>query len=474
MSWYDKIFENVAVKIASYMQDDLGRSNGILASYYDGNHVPQLKDKNGQNDNIITNHIGVNVNRSVSRLLRGGVEFVLPEGSEKEHEYIDKVWELNKKQILLIQLGLYGAVFGTAYFKIVPDKINDPVTTEQDLFPRLVPLYPDIVRMRTAPDDVDTIIMYRIEWHNAEDTREIVYREDTVRQEDDTWVVENWIKEGGSAWQLVDSTVWPYDFAPIAHAKNLPSLNTCYGMDEESDAVNTQNKYNLSMSNTGKVIKHHAHPRTIFKGVGKSQIEKLDDSPDSALVIPNADAEVFNLEMQSDLASSRGFANDLQKNMATIMREIDMSSLEANVGNLTNFGIRVLYTDAIDKNDTKRLLYGDMLREVNRRLLVLAGMNQDAGEVQWGEAMIVSIDEEIAADKLALDMGIVDVQTVAERSIYQKRYGMEWEDIQERLQESKDERTEDRTEDRTEVRAEGDGRQGDTKSELPISLDPRV
>ena len=158
------------------------------------------------------------------------------------------------------------------------------------------------------------------------------------------------------------------------------------------------------------------------------------------------------------------------------MREIDMSSVEANIGNFTNFGIRLLYSDAIDKNDTRRLLYGDALTELNRRLLELAGYkNQDAGEVQWGEAMIINIDEEIQADERALSMGIVDKQTVAERSIYTKRYGMTWEDIQKRLEEQKGDNdgTEDETgtEGGTEARAEAEGRQDDPEAEPAVPLD---
>jgi len=95
MSIFDNVrnFVQNINAIANFMQDDIGRRNTVLAAYFDGDHVPQLKSKNGQNDNIITNHIGVNISRSVSRMYRGGVEFVLPEGAEREQEYIDKVWE---------------------------------------------------------------------------------------------------------------------------------------------------------------------------------------------------------------------------------------------------------------------------------------------------------------------------------------------------------------------------------------------
>ena len=435
MAFWDNALEVMARKISDYMMDERGRRYSYLESMYDGDHPAPLKVKKGQDDNIITNHIGVNVNRSVSRMLRGSVEFALPEGAEAQQEYLDEVWRVNKKDILLLKWALHGAVFGTAYLKIVPDKLDNPLTGALDLFPRLVPLYPDIVRMTTASDDVDDVIQYRIEWTDPQDSREIVYREDTDKQDNDTWIVENSEKHGSAQWQVVSSTVWPYPFAPIVHNQNLPSLNKVYGQDEISDAVNTQNKYNFTMSNTGKIIKHHAHPRTIFKGIGKSQIEMLDDSVDSAIILNNPDADAANLELQSDLVSSREFSKDLKQNMATIMREIDMSAIEQNIGNITNFGLRILYTDAIDKNNTKRMLYGEALEQVNRILLVLAGFEgeqSDPGEIKWGDALVTNILEEIQADQQALSMGIVDKQSVAERSIYKDRYGMDWDDMQER------------------------------------------
>jgi hypothetical protein len=105
------------------------------------------------------------------------------------------------------------------------------------------------------------------------------------------------------------------------------------------------------------------------------------------------------------------------------------------LGQLTNFGLQVLWSDAIDKNDTKRQLYGDFLIELNRRLLVLAdftGEQSKPGTLQWGNALPINIEEELRADKMALEMGIIDKETVAKR--YQSRYGKEWEDIKAALE----------------------------------------
>jgi hypothetical protein len=83
-------------------------------------------------------------------------------------------------------------------------------------------------------------------------------------------------------------------------------------------------------------------------------------------------------------------------------------------------------------------LYGDALLELNRRLLVLGGWGMEAsnpGSIQWGSALPINIAEEMAADKLALELGIIDKQSVAER--YFSRYGREWDDIEAALEEEK-------------------------------------
>lgn len=445
----------MAAKIAPYIQDALGMRGAMLANYYSGDHRPQLKTKVGQqDDNIVQNFVGLAVDRSVSRLYRGGVQFVLPDGATTQKEYLDKVWDLNKKEIILYQVGLHGAVYGTAFFKICPDELVDPMTNK--IYPRLIAIDPEIIRVECAPQDMNDIERYIIEYklirkNDAGRPEEVAFREITRQAADneqydtpdgpeslasETWVIEEWEQSAqfGNQWTLVSSTPWPYEFPPIIHWKNLPSLKSCYGSGDIDDAINVQDKSNFVVSNTGKIIKFHAHPETIGTGFSADSIKKLDGAVGAFHIISTPEAKVFNLEMQSDLASSRAFALDLRQSIFDISREVDLTSISDKLGALTNFGLHVLYTDALDKNDTKRQLYGDALKELNRRLLVLAGndgIQSDPGKIAWGDALITNPLEEMQVDQLALDMRIVDRETVSER--YKARYGKSWDDIQKAL-----------------------------------------
>jgi hypothetical protein len=437
----------LAGKIAPHINDALGVQGSILSRYYMGDHRKQLKVKAGaQDENIIINFVGLAVDRSVSRLFRGGIQFQLPEGAEEQQEYLDNVWDLNKKEILLYQVALHGAVYGTPYFKISPDAIIDPYTEKP--YPRLIAIDPEIVRIKVSPQDMNEIEEYKIEYtclehRNGREVdvshRELIRHADNevedeagVRytEQSETWQIEEYEQVGGGQWQLVMLTEWPYNFPPIIHWKNLPSLKTVYGDSDIDDAINVQDKSNFVVSNTGKIIKFHAHPETIGTGFSVKDMQNLEAAVGSFHAIPNPDAKVFNLEMQSDLASSRAFALDLRQSIFDISREVDISSMADKLGQLTNFGLQVLWSDAIDKNNTKRQLFGDALLELNRRLLVLAGFEGEEsrpGTIQWSNPLPVNIMEEMTADEKAISMAIVDKETVANR--YFERYGKSYDDI---------------------------------------------
>ena len=91
-----------------------------------------------------TDHMGHKANKTNAEL---------DEEIKQQQEYLDKVWDLNKKEIILYQVGLHGTVYGTTYFKISPDGVIDPYTNKP--YPRLIALDPEIIRVKTAPQDMN-------------------------------------------------------------------------------------------------------------------------------------------------------------------------------------------------------------------------------------------------------------------------------------------------------------------------------
>ncbi len=429
MNFIDKQIEKLGNYIAGRITTDKECRDNILRDYYDGDHPDQLKVKaNAYDDNFTVNYIGLAIARGVSRLFNNGITFKLPEGAESQKEYLDQVWDANKQEQLLYQLGLNGAVYGTPYLKIVPDGIVNRKTGE--LTHRLIALDPEITRVETNPFDVDEPEKYIIEFSIKTDMETKSYKEVTRQAKEDdfedpnnaanTWIVEHWImnKQTGDKWVLDPANPpyqWPYDFPPIIHWKNLPSLKASHGWRGSTDAewaIGIQNKLNFADSNINKTIRLNSAPPTIVTGVNDEP--KMGTGPGSLSWFTNPETKAYNLQANADIAGSMAYADSLESGIFELMREVPPAVIKTLGSGLTNFVMRVLFSDAIDKTDTKRELYGDAILEINRRLLILAGNeNVDPGIIVWGSALPENPTEKIAEDTFLLNMGLVSKKTIA-------------------------------------------------------------
>jgi hypothetical protein len=265
MAIWDGFLDGLANRIADRMG---GNPESITRrKYYIGDQKRQLAVKTGKtDDNIIVNLVGLAVDRSVSHVLAGGVEFDLPELDNQEEtqtdsegntvevdhpqqDYIDAVWEVNSKSVLLLNLVINASVFGTGYIKIIPEGSIDPYTALS--YPRLIALNPEYLTIETDPQDQEKVISYKVEYKIGD----YAYREitrlagpnDKTIDEDGKerpidsklWMIFNQKQNINSGqWENIDPPqVFPYDFPNILHVKNLPSLNSMYGSSDIDDIL---------------------------------------------------------------------------------------------------------------------------------------------------------------------------------------------------------------------------------------------
>jgi hypothetical protein len=429
MGFLDKQIEKLGNYIAGRMVTDKERHDNILRDYYDGDHPDQLNvKKNSYDDNFSMNYVGLAISRGVSRLFNNGIEFKITDETQKK--FLDEVWDANKQEQLLYQLGLNGSVYGTPFLKIVPDGIINRKTGKP--IARLIALDPEITRVEVNPFDVDEPEKYIIEFSIKDDKETKSYKEVTrqAKEDDfqdpesavDSWIVEHWIinKQTGGKWMLDPENPpyqWPYDFPPIIHWKNLPSLKASHGWRGSTDmewALGVQNKLNFADSNINKTIRLNSAPPTIVTGV--TQAPEMGTGPGSLSWFTNPETKVINLQANADIEGSMLYAKSLESGIFELMREVPPAVVAQLGSGLTNFVMRVVYSDAIDKTDTKRELYGDAILEINRRLLVLNGNESaDPGLIVWGAALPENPVEQIATDTFLLDKGLVSKKTIAEK-----------------------------------------------------------
>lgn len=422
-----------------------------LKNYYEGDHRRQIKTKTGQpDDNLILNFTQLVVERSISLLFGSGVEFELPgEDDAPNRLYIDDVWNANNKDIFLHKLGQYGSIYGTCFIKIVPEGVES-MEDENAFLPRLIALNPMFMKIETSPEDVDTIERYEMRFNTVIDDREVARKEITepvysIIQEEDgefsgggeiiAWKISNYIADHrtGGQWELMyDPQIWEYNFAPIIHWQNLPKAGEAYGRSDVEDILELNDRINFIAGNISKIIRYHAHPKTWGRNALSGSQSKASWGPDEMVLFSGDNALIQNLEMQSDLQSSQQYLMMLRQSLFDISRTVDITSLSDKLGALTNFGLRVLFMDSVNKNNTKREIYGNGLVDLNHRLLVIGEQQDvDGGEVRWPETLPEDETEKMAGDGFDLEKGLASKETISEKR------GYDWEAEQERIEEER-------------------------------------
>jgi hypothetical protein len=387
------------------------------------------RSREGYDDNVVGNFLGLALDRGISLLFGKEIEFEWEEGvDDATVEYIDDIWEANNKPILLHKLAMYGGEDGTVFVKLVPDEEKGWRIIAQD------PIFKDIL---TDPDDDEKVIRYVTQYKTRDIDGEEVAKRETIlagNYEDLTqplthWLIRNEInsRSTGGKWVIVSENVWPYVQAPLIHWQNLPMVGTAWGMpDIADDVIELQDKSNFAISNVNRIIRLFAHPFRWSRGFGGAKVAgaanaEMDTGPDKMPNVDSPTAEVNQLPPVGDVPGAVGHAQNLRQIIFDTTRNTDISSMKDKVGALTNFGLRILFYDALQKLETKRNLYAWGIREINRRILIFSNMEPKDCTITWKDPL--PVDETALRTNLEADMrmGVVSKETIA------KRLGYDWE-----------------------------------------------
>jgi hypothetical protein len=311
----------------------------------------------------------------VSFLLGDGVRFDVGADDEEteDDEAVKMLWAENRMGMLLNNIALSGCLTGHNVVRLEP---------RDGQFPRIVHINAQHFSAFWDLEDIDRVLWYRLQYtlngpngsgkridyvrgrmdgnqidHNADGWLEIVYR------------------KGGNVrdWTIVSSQALQFPFPPIVDWQNMPRPHSYYGADDIRKAVALNNAINLVASDMARILKHHGSPRTIGLGFDAELIKGTSIGGFIAINTPKAEADIFNLEMQSDLISAREFIALLTREVWQSARMVDPQTIKDTIGSLTNFGLRTLYTDALHKTQTKRQLYAEAYETITKRAMEMVG-----------------------------------------------------------------------------------------------------
>lgn len=336
----------------------------------------------GIDDNVRVNYAKLIVNKGVSFLVGQDVTFELDETRQTTAEaWLKSCWEALGGMLLLQKLALNGGVCGHAWAKLVP-------ATPGELYPRVIVLDPANVSVGLALDDIERVEWYKIQYTTTDPhTGEPVVLRQWVERDGAGWAITDESSRGGGGWLTLAETRWLYPWAPLIDCQNLPLPNEYWGAsDLESDVLELSRSVDFVLSNTARIIRFHAHPKTWGRGFSTSQ---MTTAPDETIVLNNPEAELHNLEMQSDLASSITLYDRLREALHEVSQvpEVATGKLDG-IGALSGLALQILYQPLIEKTEVKRRTYGGLLVELNRRLLELGGHGADNRTVlHWPEML---------------------------------------------------------------------------------------
>ena len=402
--------------------------------YRQGAQPKTVRVKDGQtDDNITVNFIGLLVDRATALLFGDGVDFDLPGKGESETDnYINRVWEVNRKHELLIDTSDYGATYGTPCFQIRPNAIMH----DGAAYPEILCIDPRYLKIQTEPENYRAVAKYIIEYQikvgenvpAKTRRREIIPLKsvDEVEQVEViySWRIDNYIQNENGLLVLESSQNWEYDFPPILPFKNLPEAGSPYGRpDLTDDVLHIQDAINRVVTSTNKAIRLTAFQRLWGKFLKNN--DRVAMGMDNILSVDNEKAELNAIDAGSNFEGMIAFQQELRDALFTISRSADPNTVKDKVGQLTNFGLRILYKDAMDKLKTKRQLYGEALKELNRRLLLLNGMEGDPGEIVWKEPLPQNETELVTGYKFDLDNKIASRETIRGKRGYDNEQEME-------------------------------------------------
>jgi hypothetical protein len=372
-------------------------------------------------DNVMSNRCQPIVDRGVDFLFGKPLGITIEEGGPDEaQQALEDTWDKNEARLPLLQkLAMSGAVAGQAYLRIMPDNKGNF---------RLIVVDPQTVFVQTAPQDCETALLYCIEYSIMQkidgQPKTVFYHEEIMRidpdgnasngmpDDDDTWTVQHWTRVGDRGpWAPAgDVIAWPYNFAPLFSNQNMPYPHSFYGVpDVTPDLIQANNSLNFVQRNISRVNKLYGQPIIWTTGMAESSIML---QPGRAVGLP-PNATMGAVPITSDMLNALAFAADLRSDMdeQSAVPAVALGRMKDLVkGQISGVTMELMFMPLLEKTEKKRCLYGKLILDVSKALLILGGFSADIElSLQWQSPLpnddLASVQAALAKQQLGVSNG---------------------------------------------------------------------
>ena len=305
----------------------------------------------------------------------GGAEEKTPIIREKtQAEYLNEVWDNNRRDILVTEIGQTKSISGEAWVKVEfldTGDFDDPFEEFPDGRIKLSVIQTQFVFPRYDDHDKDRLesllIMYPI---TAErDTgllsrrkvkTTVIYREYWTKDEIISYV-------DGNEQTRIDN---PYGLIPFVQIKNFPIAGRERGQNDLDDIIPLNVEFNTKKSDVSEVIDYHSAPITLVYGAKIGNLEKGANKVWGGLP---KDAKVENLGLQGDLTASANYLSECKTAMCEIggVPETVLGGASA-ISNTSGVALQYMNLPLIDRTKVKRILTAEGLAQVNKIILFIS------------------------------------------------------------------------------------------------------
>lgn len=291
-----------------------------------------------------------------------------------EGDFLNDVWEDNKKDTLCIEIGQTKSITGEAWVKVQfedPEDLNDPFEKYPNGRIRLSVVPTQFVFPRFNDHDKDKLehllIMYPIRTEKETgilfkrtSTTTVIYKEFWTNSE---IVVYEGDKE-------VDRMENPYGFIPFVQIKNFPIAGRTRGQGDLDDVIPLNVELNTKKSDISEVIDYHSAPITLVYGAKIGNLEKGANKVWGGLP---KDAKVENLGLQGDLTASANYIAETKTAMCEIagIPETVLGGASA-ISNTSGVALQYINLPLIERTRIKRNCSTAGLETVNEYILFIA------------------------------------------------------------------------------------------------------
>lgn len=286
------------------------------------------------------------------------------ENSELAERLLGEIAEENELELVLLQAATNASVLGDALLKVFWDPAAQRV--------RIINVDPFQVFPTWAADDVSRLTQLALVSRVPVGAQFIAPSgTGAINRAPTGTVVEVWTPDSfrtmiGS--QTLHEGPNPYGFIPFVHVANLQPPNSAWGVSDLLDLIPLNRELDERISDQADVIRYHADPPVVFKGV--EEHSDLPVGPGTVWDLPR-DADVSLLEW-------RGSGPSIQEHIERVLRalyevtETPRTSFGDSGRLLSGVALETELQPLIQRTHRKRVIWSAALRRCSQMVLLLA------------------------------------------------------------------------------------------------------